>query len=181
MSYGNHLTLAFLLLVLAMFKCLPSSVTFSIPSLLCEPSNIAFLTHTCPKFISLKFLRFWTGDSGLYRPGDSGLEESPPLRAEYPAYPRRLRPLTPETPALCVLESIKGGSGGRRPSSFFSPPPTLISSQRRPSLRIFTGGASTPPDLQHRLHFFIHGLGIVSPRRGHHHGRRRFNFSPNSL
>ena len=105
-SYGNHLTLAFLLLVLAMLKCLPSSVTISIPSLLCEPSNIAFLTHTCPKFISLKFLRFWTGDSGLYRPGDSGLEESPPLRAEYPAYPRRLRPFTPETPALCVLESI---------------------------------------------------------------------------
>ena len=58
-----------------------------------NPQTLLFSHTLVQKFIFLKFLRFWTGDSGLYRPGDSGLEESPPLRAEYPDFP-------PETSAL---------------------------------------------------------------------------------
>ena len=76
-----------------------------------NPQTLLFSHTHVQKFIYLKFLRFWTGDSGLYRPGDSGLEESPPLKAEYPALP-------PETPALNGGDSSRPESPGLyRPES----------------------------------------------------------------
>ena len=149
-SYGNHLTLAFLLLVLAMLKCLPSSVTISIPSLPCEPSNIAFLTHTCPEI---------------------HLSEVPEVldRRLRPVQARRLRPgrvsavkggvsgLPPETPALNPGDSgpmrsreyIRGlgVEGGPVPSSLH-PRPQLLST---PPL---------PQDLHRRC---LHAPGSAAP------------------
>ena len=55
LSYGKHLTLDFLLLVLAIPKCLPSTVTIFIPNLPFQPSNLAILSHTLVQYPKSEF------------------------------------------------------------------------------------------------------------------------------